>query len=112
MSATATSEPRVLTPAQIAQRKRTAWQKAVDGAAWENVKRITLVDFEVTGSRGDTYLVSLCDPDNDGEPTCTCPAGFHYVPCWHTAAAAILAAISEVPPSMRDMFLESLRGSH
>lgn len=57
-------------------------------AAKEPVPTSHAKTFEIKGSKGNVYIVTL----DDGRSSCTCPAGSHGRMCKHIKAAQELAA--------------------
>lgn len=85
----------ILTADQLARRRRTALCRARERQGWAAVVRDAATDrYRVTGRRGDTYWLAL----RDGGTACSCPAGEHAMPCWHSASLALSLA----PADWRD----------
>src|SRR4051794_32226171 len=67
---------------------RSQYQAAIDRAQQMGGARLATPlgggRYRVIGRRGDRYTVAV---DQDGEFSCTCPAGVSGNPCWHQGSA-------------------------
>jgi len=72
---------------------KSQYQQCIDRAQrMGGTTRVTELgdgSYRVVGSRADLYTVRV---DAEGNYACTCPAGRHDTPCWHSAAAWLLRA--------------------